>query len=178
MINLLPEVEKTKLRREYWLRFGVIVFAIVLALEAFSFLLFVPTYFALHTSAKDLSENIEKRKALTPEDGPEIERALASVKKELGALQLSEGIIDVPPSALLVEILSHKPDGIEFSAIAYVRGADAPTLQISGTAATQDDLLAFRRNAQANPRILDFKYGSSFITQKSNIPYSAAITFK
>lgn len=177
MINLLPQAEKKQLRREYWLRFGVVVLAAVFILELFALLVFVPSYYALLTSTRDLADNIRERRALTPEDDVNIGRDLALLKSELARLELSQAAIDIPPSALLKEIVLQKPKGIEFSAFAYIR-APSPIIQFSGIAATQEDLLAFRRSAQANPHVLEFKYGSSFITQKANIPFSATVNFK
>ncbi|OGZ08745.1 MAG: hypothetical protein A3D65_04035 [Candidatus Lloydbacteria bacterium RIFCSPHIGHO2_02_FULL_50_13] len=177
MINLLPQAEKKQLRREYWLRLAIVVLAIVFMLEMFPLLLFVPTYYALFTSTRDLADSITERKALTPTDDAELERSLASVKREIGLLAFTSGVQDVPPSVLIEEIVLQKPQGIELTAFAYQKGESA-TLQVSGVALTQEDLLAFRRNIQANQRVLEFKYGSSFITQKANIPFSAAISFK
>ncbi|MDP2630795.1 MAG: hypothetical protein Q8P56_05320, partial [Candidatus Uhrbacteria bacterium] len=169
--------EKKKLHQEYWLRLGIVAFEIVFVLEMLALFVFVPTYYALHTSTRDLMQNIVERKALTPSDDADIARDLASVKREIGLLALTADVEDTLPSVLLQEIVSQKPHGIEFTAFAYQRGA-SPLLQISGNALTQEDLLAFRRNVQVNPRVLDFKYGSSFITQKSDIPFSATINFK
>ncbi|MDO8520537.1 MAG: hypothetical protein Q7S52_00280 [bacterium] len=177
MINLLPPAEKKQLRREYWFRLGVVVLVAVFLLEVFGLLAFVPAYYALTSSTGDLAKSISERKALTPEDNAEVGRDLASIKKEIGILALAETAIDTPPSTLLEEIIPQRPQGIEFSAFAYVR-ADNPTIQLSGIAATQEDLLAFRRNMQANVHVSDFKYGSSFITQKADIHFSATINFK
>ncbi len=178
MINLLPQTEKDRLRREYLLRFGIVVLASVCILEALTFLLFLPTYYALFTSTRDLTKNILERKNLTPEEDATIGRDLALIKAEIALLRPTDAVIDVPPSVLFEEIIRGKPGGIKISAFAYVRGESKPTLQLNGIGETQDDLLAFRRNVQANPRVSDFKYSTSFITQKANIPFSATINFK
>lgn len=177
MINLLPQEEKKQLRSEYWLRFGVVLFSAVFILEVFTLLVFVPTYYALITSTGDLAKNIAERKKFTPTEDANIERGLASIKKELAIFAPAAGSLDALPSVLLEEIILQKTRGIELTAFAYLRG-DKPMLQLSGTAETQEDLLAFRRNVQQNPHVLEFKYGSSFITQRANIPFSATINFK
>ncbi|OGZ04905.1 MAG: hypothetical protein A3C93_03860 [Candidatus Lloydbacteria bacterium RIFCSPHIGHO2_02_FULL_54_17] len=178
MINLLPQEEKDRLHREYLLRFGTVVLVSICVLEVFAFMLFLPTYYALYTSTRDLSLNILERKNLTPEEDATIGRDLTKIKAEIALLRPTESVVDSPPSSLIEEIVRAKSYGIAISAFAYVRGESKPSLQLTGVAETQDDLLAFRRNVQANPRVLDFKYANSFITQKADIPFSATINFK
>lgn len=178
MINLLPQSEKKELLREYWMRFGIIVLCLFLALEVLGMVLFVPAYYALYLNTRDLAQSLMELRALTPEGAKEAQQSLAAIKKEITLLKLSDGIIDVPPSVLLDEIALQKPQGIELSAFSYVRTANTASIQLSGTARTQEDLLAFRRNVKTNPRVLDFKYASNFITQKTDINFSATVTFK
>lgn len=177
MINFLPPAEKKALIHEYWMRFGIIVLCAIFVLELFTLVSFIPSYYVLYLSTRDLAQNLAQLQALTPEGAKEALQNLAMIKKEIALLKLSDGIVDVPPSLLLQEVASQKPQGIELSAFAYTRTANTVTMQISGTALTQEALLAFRRSAKTNPRVLDFKYGSSFITQKTNIDFTAVITF-
>ena len=178
MINLLPSSEKKKLQKEYLLRLSVALLVLALVLEVLALVLFVPTYYTLLISTNDLRRTIAERAALMPQEDKNIERELSLVKKEIALLKPGSTIIDVPPSALIGEIVQQKPQGITLSAISYVRGPDSVTLQFSGRALAQEDLLVFRRSVQANPRVLDFKYGSSFVTKKTDIDFTTTITFR
>lgn len=178
MINLLPRYEQDRLAREYVMRIGVVVLAGIFVLELFALALFAPTYYALYVSTRDLAQDIEDRKKLVPAEDATVAASLATIKKEIAQLQPSEAVVDVPLSLLLEELVRAKTAGLTISAFGYVRGETNPSLQLTGVGATQEDLLGFRRNMQANPRVLDFKYGTSFITTKSNIPFTATINFK
>lgn len=177
-INLLPQEAQRRLRREFWLRFSAVVLVGILLLELFAVALFTPTYYALHVSTRDLAKSIEERKKLVPAEDASVASDLAAIKKEIAQLKPTDTTADLPPSVLLDGVVREKPPGIAISALAYVRGEKSPSLQLSGIAETQEDLLAFRRIAQANPQVLDFKYSTSFITTKADIPFSATITFK
>lgn len=178
MINLLSQDEKKKLRREYYLRFGIIALCAFFVLEMLSLLLFTPAYYTLYLSTKDLSEGLLEKRALAPMESDEAQKNLTKIKKEIAQLQPSLGIVDVPLSVLFAEIVAQKPGGIELNMFAYIRSGNSVSMQVSGVAQTQEDLIAFRRDIKTNPRILDFKYGSSFITKKSNIDFNAVSTFK
>lgn len=178
MINLLPLSEKKKLLREHQLRLGIVVLSFLFALELFGFFVFIPAYYALYLNGNDLARTLSEKQALTPKEAREAPQMLAMIKKEIAVLYPSTNITDTPPSLLLREILASKPEGIWFNAFAYTRASDAVSMNFSGIARTQDDLLAFRRDVKANPRVLDFKYASSFIIKKSDIDFSATITFR
>jgi hypothetical protein len=178
MINLLPAAEKKKLRKEYLFRLGIVVLVGIFLLEILSVVLFVPAYYALHLSTGDLSRILLEKKAQQPEGADQVGQDLAAIKKNVDLLKESGTVADVPPSVLLGEIIAQKPLGITLSLLSYTRAGAGANLQFSGNALTQDDLLAFRRNVNTNPRKPDFKYGSSFITQKSNIDFSTSIVLK
>ena len=178
MINLLPQPEKKELLRERWLRFVVVVLWSILMLELLSVVLFTPAYYALYLSTSGLARSLSEIQALMPKSADEANSGLTVIEKEIAILSTSSGIVDVPPSLLLQEIILQKPPSIDLYTFAYVRMTDTASIQLSGTAPTQEDLLAFRRNVKTNPRVLDFKYGGSFVTQKTNIDFTTTIIFK
>lgn len=178
MINLLPQSEKGELLHGRWLRLGIILCCLLLTLEVVGVVFLTPAYYALYLSTNDLTQSLAQLQALAPKNAKGAEESLATIKKAMALLEPSSGIVDVPPSFLLQEITKQKPEGVDLFAFSYVRTANAASIQLSGVAATQEDLLAFRRNVQANPRVQDLKYGSSFIIRKSDIDFTATVTFK
>lgn len=178
MINLLPQKEKSELQHERRLRLGVALSAGVLLLEVLSVVLFTPAFYALYTSTADVAQSLAERRALVPVGTVEAQQGLAAIKSEIALLAQGTTIIDIPPSALLESVIAQKPTGIELKTLSYGRGANTVTLQLSGNALTQEDLLNFRRNVKTDSRVVDFKYGSSFITQKTDINFSATITLQ
>lgn len=178
MINLLPHDEKKKLLHEYRLRLFIVLLCAFFALEMLGLLLFTPAYYTIYLSVRDLRQSLLEKRALAPKVDDEAQMSLAKVKKEIAQLKPSADIVDVPPSLLLEELILQKPSGIVLNALAYARTVDGVSIQFSGTALLQEDLLLFRRNVKMDPRVVDFKYGSSFITKKTNIDFSAAVTLK
>ncbi|HEY9585847.1 MAG TPA: hypothetical protein VJJ02_04645 [Candidatus Paceibacterota bacterium] len=178
MINLLPEDEKKKLTRERRVRLGVVMLWCVFALEMLTLLFFTPAYYVLYLNTEDLTQAISERRALTPKGTNEAQASLAKIKKEMALLQPSSGIADVLPSVLFGEVVAQKPQGVTLNVLTYTRATEDVTIQLSGIALVQEDLLAFRRNVKTNPRVVDFKYGSSFITKKTDIDFNAVITFR
>ncbi|OGZ06896.1 MAG: hypothetical protein A2942_00370 [Candidatus Lloydbacteria bacterium RIFCSPLOWO2_01_FULL_50_20] len=178
MVNLLSPSEKKELLREHWLRFGIIVLCALFLLEILSVVYFTPAYYTLYLSTKGLEQNLSDLRSITPEGAKEAEADLALIKQQMALLKITEGVVDVPPSVLLQEIILQKPLGIDIASFSYVRTASAVNMQISGVALTQEDIFAFRRNVKANPRVLDFKYGGNYVTLKNDISFTATITFK
>ena len=178
MINLLPPSEKKKLLREYWMRFGIIVLWAVFALEVFAVAVLTPSYYTLYLNTRGLAQSLAELRALTPEGAKEALQNLAAIQQQMALLKISDGTIDAPPSLLIGEIIQQKPQGVELFGLSYARTAKGANIQVSGTAQTQEAILAFRRNVKTNPRVSEFKYGSSFITKKTDIDFTASITFQ
>lgn len=178
MINLLPPPEKKKLLEEFWLRLGVVVLCSIFALEILSAVLFIPSYYALFLSTGDLARSLAQKQAIRPEGSITAQQSLATINGEIALLKPGGTVLDVPISTIVQEITAQMPQGVLLRAFAYLRTADGISVQLSGNARTQEDLFAFRRNVKTNPRVLDFKYGSSFVTQKTNIDFSTVITFQ
>ena len=62
MINLLPQHEKKKLRKEFYQRYGGVLLAVVLICEVSLFVALIPSYLVLNSSVSDLTQKLDKRK--------------------------------------------------------------------------------------------------------------------
>ncbi len=178
MINLLPAHAKKKLAQEYKIRLGVVVLCLIIGLEILSIGLFAPAYFTISASTKSLQQQLSDTRAATPKEGEDVQRQILAIKKEIDLLKPSAGASSTPPSALLNELLLDKPRGIEITSFAYARTKTNIGIQLSGLALTRDELLAFQNSLRANPLVADIKYGSSFITKKTNIDFVITVTMK
>lgn len=178
MINLLPNHAKKSLAKEFKLRLGVVVLCVVIGLEILTAVLFLPAYLTISASTKTLSEQLGATRAATPKEGEDVQKQILGIKKEIELLKPAVGASSTPPSVLLGELLKDKPRGIEISAFAYARAKTSIGVQLSGLALTRDELLAFQKSLRANPLVADIKYGSSFITKKTNIDFVITVTLK
>ena len=177
MINLLPQSAKKKLFNGYRLRLSVVILLATLILQIFAGVVFAPSYLAINGTTKTLSAELAAKKQLTPPGGDEAQKKLAQIKGEIALLKPASGA-EVLPSQLLADILSYKPDGIGIASYAYANTGGKIQMQLTGTASTREDLLAFQRNLKENPHFTDNKYSQSFIIQKTDISFQLTVPFK
>lgn len=178
MINLLPNHAKKSLAKEFKLRLGVMVLCVVIGLELLTVVLFLPAYMTISTNTKSLTQQLSDTRAATPKEGEDVQRQILGIKKEIELLKPGVGASSTPPSALLDELLKDKPRGVEINAFAYAQAKTSIGIQLSGLALTRDELLAFQKSLRAHPLVADIKYGSSFITKKTNIDFVITVTLK
>ncbi len=176
MINLLPKSERVHIKKEYKLRVLVLVLKSFLILEVLTAGLFFPSYYIITQRVKGSSDELEAKKKLIPPENAAAASQITEIKGEIVLLKPgAEATPETLPSALLTQVLATKPDGIGISSFAY---AVTPTLsvQLTGISATREDLLQYQRDLKNNPHVTDAKYGESFITKKSDIPFTLTIT--
>lgn len=179
MINLLPHIAKKKLLDEYRLRAGVIIFCALFILEVFTVLALAPSYYLIDTAQKTLHTEIAAKKALVPVGEQDAQKQIAIIKAEMALLNPTQGLGDSAPSKILSDILAQKPVGIGINSFAYGRtSALIAVAQLSGSADTREDLLAFQRKLKDNVHFTDIKYAQSFITKKTDIDFQLTLTIK
>lgn len=177
MINLLPQLEKKKILGAYRMRLGVVVLWAILALLIFAGAALAPSYMLVDRMTKNLATELAEKKQSAPVGEEEAQGELTRIKEEIARLKLpSEN--DRIASLLLTLVFAQKPVGIDISSIAYANTNPTVAIQLSGMAATREDLLAFQRNLKSNPRFTDVKYAQSFIIQKTDIAFQLTITIK
>ena len=179
MINLLPQFEKKTLLKVYRLRIGVLILAAILVLELLAVALFFPSFYVLNGVTTSLAEELEQKKHMTPEGESSAQQELAVIKKEIAVLKPGAESIDAPPSVILTEVLSEKPDGIKISTLNYARSAKNAAVQLIGHARTSEDMLLFQKNLKDNPHVASTQYASNtFIIKKIDIDFVMTITLK
>lgn len=179
MINLLPQSAKKKLLDEYRLRAGVIIFCALFILEVFTLLVLAPSYYLIDTTQQILHVEIAAKKALVPVGEQDAQKQIAIIKSEMALLNPSQGPGGSVPSQILGDILAQKPVGIGIHSFAYGRtSALVAVAQLSGSADTREDLLAFQRKLKDNAHFSDIKYAQSFITKKTDIDFQLTLTIK
>jgi hypothetical protein len=177
MINLLPPQEKKKILGAYRLRLGVIFLWMILALLLVAAAALAPSYIRVNNTSKDLVAQLAEKKLSSPEGGEDAQAELLRIKEEIARLKPSTDN-DFTASALTALVLAQKPVGIDVSSVAFANVHPVTSMQLSGVAATREDLLVFQRNLKSNPRLTDVKYAQSFIIQKTNITFQLTITIK
>lgn len=178
MINLLPQSEKKKLQKEFWLRYGVVALLVLSALEVFSFISFVPSYIALTNSTGKMSEELAAMRATTPPGGEATQNDLNVIKSEITLLK-SAATKDTPPSQMMSILLGQKPAGIVVTRFTYARTELGVSAQISGNAGKPEDLILYRKLLKDDKdHVKDARYAQSFINKKSDIDFLLTVHFK
>ncbi len=177
MINLLPTSEKKKILGTYRMRLGVIILCMSFALLLFAVVSLAPSYIYVDSKIKSLAVELAEKKQATPVGGENAQQELTRIKEEIARLKLPPEN-EIAPSTLLTLVLAQKPVGIDVTSMAYADSNKIVTVQLSGMAATREDLLAFQRNLKSDTRFTDTKYAQSFIIQKTDIAFQLTITLK
>ena len=174
MINLLPQIEKRKLRKEFYQRYIVVVLLVVLLCEGLLFFSLAPSYLALHASVAGLTETLtEKKKQVLP-GGDEAQNELNVIKAEITLLKQGSGTPAIPVSELINTVLAQKPVGVIVRRFAYLQDGHTTSVQIGGVGNTREGLILFQKllsNKEANPHFSEVKYAQGFLLRKTDIDF-------
>ncbi len=178
MINLLPQAEKRKLQKEFWLRYGVLLLFVLFLLEILTSLFVAPSYVIVRNSTNTLAAELANKKGNgIPEEGV-TQNDLNVIKGEIVLLK-DKGVAEIVPSQVLSMILAQKPTGILISHFTYVHTETGVSAQLSGNAMTTGDLLLFRKLLKDDKEhIKEAKYAQSFINKKTNIDFLLTVDLK
>ncbi len=176
--DLLPPERKRALRRDYFLRVGVVSLSMATALVAVYSVLLIPSYLFLSSTAKTKSARLaELTHSLAASDEVQLSTRLAALSKDAGTLLAlgSEPSVTGQFSALLAVA---RP-GITISQIAYTPpSASAGQIVVSGVAVTRDSLRQYQIALQAAPFATSADLPVSAYAQNADIPFAITITLK
>jgi Tfp pilus assembly protein PilN len=163
LTNLLPEERQRALRRDYFLRLGIVIIAFFIALTCAAAILLLPTYVFLAESQRAKETHLASiESVLSSSDESALSAQLAALSNDAATLESLSGAPSV--SETIVTALAISRPGITLSGFSYSPGTgDNPgTLAISGTAETRDALRNYQLALQSAP-----------FAQSANLPVSA-----
>jgi hypothetical protein len=179
MINLLSPAEKKKIKREYFLRIGVIAAIGLLVLELVVIGTLVPSYLAITSSVRALSDELELKKANILPGNAEAQVELVTLKEKIALLKSTTATSEIPVSTIIEEVLKEKPRGVDVSLFAYGNSGSDIVIQIGGFARTREELLAFQRSLSKSEGIFtDVQNAQNFITKKTDITFQLTLKLK
>ncbi len=143
--NLLPSERRKQVRREYFLRIGVVAIAMAISLVGVAMILLIPTYTFLSNSAYTKKARVaEIQSVISSSDEKTLEARLALLSTNTQALVLLENT----PSAIGIvrNILHISRSGVTLSRFSYspAIGGKAGTITLSGIATTRDVLRQYQ----------------------------------
>jgi len=182
VINILPEKEKTKLVRGYWMRYLTILLNLISLMGIIASLLLFPSYFFSKLKEDMFENNLE----IFNKDNPELENVnLDQIIKEVNSkleilnknkepYKISDKVFD--------NILSSRTQGITFSQIIFskkiVKKEEATILEIYGKAKDRDSLRIFKETLDGNPNFSEVDLPISNFLGKSDLIFTISITLK
>lgn len=176
-INLLPEDRQRALRRDYFLRLGVVIIALLIALVLAAAILLVPTYVFLAESARAKESRLASiDSVLSSYGGAALSAQLAALSDDASTL---EALADAPSvSAVIRNTLAIPRPGITISGFVYSPGAgqNSDTIAISGTAATRDALRNYQLALQSAPFARSADLPISAYAEDTDIAFTITVT--
>ncbi|MGM0482712.1 MAG: hypothetical protein ACQEP6_02520 [Patescibacteria group bacterium] len=173
MLNLLPEQEKEKIRKEYLLRRWS-VFLIFLAILGFISLVFLaPAYAVVYLEKQHLEEELSKTKTSTDElVDPEVFERISALSEDLDLLlPHTEDVFVIDIIKILTE---NRPENLSITSFAVRKDASDKTffVSISGIAATRGVLLEFSEQLRGMDRVNEVDIPLTSFTQEKNLEFS------
>ncbi len=163
LTNLLPLERQHSLRRDYFLRLGVVILTTLVALLIASAVLLVPTYVFLAGSAREKEARLAHLDAtLSSSDEVALSAQLTALSERVATLSALAGAPSI--SGIMRSVLIIPRPGIILSGFEYAPATDksAATLAVSGRAATRDALRSYQLALQ-----------NSSLARSADLPVSA-----
>lgn len=178
MINVLPQSEKDSLTRDYWMRFGSVVFFLATLSAIFSIILLVPSYFFSVSKLSLAGERLfvwnESHKMINADTTNSV---IDDTNQKLGLLNTAS-VRQITKEAL-VPILSLRPSGVTFSQILYGnQGEGFKKIEIHGNASDRTTLRAFQSLLDKSGRFSSVDIPLSSFLGKKDIQFTASLTLK
>lgn len=179
MINLLPEHEKRRLRKESRQRTGIAAMSILLVLEICMLGVLVGLFLMLTNSVDAREKELFALQESAPSGAEEAKKEIAEIKSEILTLRPASSTPNILPSEVFVDVIDRKPAGIALYTVAFAKVGAVPQVQVGGIASTREALIEFQKNLRNSPRISDVKSASQNpIIKKTDVEFNLTITVK
>ena len=175
--NLLPEERRRALRRDYFLRLGVVSIVFLTLLTAVAAILLLPTYVFLTESAHTKEARLAGiESTLSSSDQAALSAQLAALSDDAATLEALASAPSVSTTVRNVLAISHP--GITLFNFAYAPPTSkSPSIfAISGMAATRDALRSYQVALQGAPFALSADLPVSAYAKDTDIPFTITMT--
>ena len=178
MINLIPNQDKKKMAKNFYIRLTALCFAMFGICILFVSAALLPAYFVSLTK-KDLAE--ERLETQINNTVPELDKqSLATIKNLNNQLSLIEetqkNTFSVSKN-IIQEIISQKMSDIKISQISYqIDPKNGKMVTLTGFAPSRERLLTFQQALQADPNFKSVDLPISDFLKNTNIQFNLVLT--
>lgn len=179
IVNVLPKIEKDKIRNEYWKRFTIILMLILTTVSIISIFLLLPSYFYSSSKESISEERLEEFNSLNKElNSDNIDIIIKQINSKLDLLD-SFKIGDSITESILGSILNNKPEGITYTQILYGQKKDKTlSLEIHGQAKDRIALRNFKTFIDSNNEFISSNLPMSNFLEKTDLNFTIYIVVK
>jgi len=176
MINLLPPIEKQRIRKEHTLRILIVYIIFVSTAIAIGLVLLLPSYFFVSVIKKGAeSEILIIKNSSESTEREEIDNQLRITKERL--LAVTEQEPRTPFYEVIEKMANYVDWSINIDTISYIRATDEgnSSLQLVGFAKTRDNLLSFTKSLENDDLFSEVILPVSSLAKDQDIEFNIII---
>jgi Tfp pilus assembly protein PilN len=179
MANLLPQLEKKKIKKEYKIRLSITASLFVAGLVAIAGILLLPSFilssYKYNSAVKQL--NVEKKKISDSSDGIDPIKTAKNVNAQLVVLG-QKGYLTPLSYDVFTVIVGYKPKGVKINSIFYDRMEEEGTVSVNGVSKDRKTLLSFLQSLEQEEMFSSVELPISSFVEGQDINFSIRITIK
>jgi hypothetical protein len=147
MINLIPNEEKKKMSRDFYLRLLTIFFMMLGGSLLIAYILILPSYFISSTEENVVNEKLKlQENELVPLPDPNTLAIIKDLKSKLGLIENAQKNKFIFSEMVINEIILKKMPDIKITGISYQNDPQTGgKININGIAPSREVLLLFRQ---------------------------------
>ncbi|XKT74600.1 MAG: hypothetical protein ACJKTH_00715 [Patescibacteria group bacterium UBA2163] len=177
MINLLPQKNKKRLMRQYYIRFGILLLSGMSVALFIGNVLLVPSFFSAQNTALSVERYRDALKGTVGlQEGTNATTLLSELKERVTILNSYH--TDTVMADFFDVFNERITGGIAVSYISLVHKNDEVTVALKGSANTRQNLLVFVESLRESPRLSGVTLPVSQLVSESNTEFSLEMRYK
>lgn len=175
MLELLPNVQKKSIKKEYFLRFLVVMLSFSLTAGILFLVSLLPSYFLLSVKENSVSQEFEnKKKSASAALDEDLLSAVKISKEMLALLKLVDGKFSMRDS--IVKIISKKNSGIRIDGVSMNHSKDEQyRISLRGTSKNRELLKSFAESLKAEKEFSGVDLPISNFAKISDIDFNITL---
>jgi type IV pilus assembly protein PilM len=179
VINVLPEIEKNNIKKEYRKRFAIVSLLSACSLVFIAIILLTPSYFFSVSKQKIFENRLEEFNIINQGvNYKDLDKTIIDINNKLVLLSsVNKGYSFY--NDILSEILKTKPQGITFNKFLFGQNKDEGlSLDIRGNAVDRVALRNFKSIIDSNKKIKSSNLPISSFIEKTNLSFTINLLIK
>jgi Tfp pilus assembly protein PilN len=178
MINLIPNTEKKKLNKDFYLRFIALSFLMLGISVSIASILLLPSYVysvLLNNNINAKLASQEKETAVSSDSDTLL--TIRDLKSKLSLMESLENE-DVFSNRIINEIILKKMPNIKITGISYTNDSQGENIDLEGIAPSREALLLFERTLEDDSAFSKVNLPISNFIKGSNIKFNLSLVPK